>query len=301
MAEGEKSGDAMSDLIFATLRLACPLVFAALGGLLSERSGVINIALESFMLVGAFAAASVAHFTGDPWMGWMAGFVAGSFFSVLYAMSVIEAKADQIVAGTAFNLFAIGFIPFLSKILFNSTGSTPSLPVEARFEFAPMIFALLAIVAVIAVLRWTRAGLWLFFAGEHPAALTASGVSVRALRWVSVTLGGGLAGWGGATLSLALASSYSPLMTAGRGFIALAALISGKWKPLPTLGACLVFAFADALQIRWQGIEFMGRKIPVQFIQILPYVLTLVVLAGFIGVSRAPKALGKDLDGREMT
>lgn len=290
----------MSDLLLATLRLACPLVFAALGGLLSERSGVINIALESFMLMGAFAAATAAHFSGSPWIGWAAGFAAGAFFASLYCLSVIEAKSDQIVAGTAFNLFAVGFIPFLSKIIFNSTGSTPSLPMEAHLTFEPMIFAGLVVIAVISILKGTRGGLWLQFAGEHPAALLASGVSVRQLRWVAVVIGGGLAGWGGATLSLALASSYSPLMTAGRGFIALAALISGKWRPLPTLVACLVFALADALQIRWQGVEFWGTKIPVQFIQILPYVLTLIVLAGFIGTSRAPKALGKDLDGKDM-
>lgn len=289
----------MTDLLWATLRLASPLIFAAMGGLLSERSGVVNIALEGFMLAGAFAGAAVAHFTGDPLMGWMAGFAAGALYSTIYAWSVIEREADQIVAGTAFNLFAMGFIPFLGKTLFNSTGSTPSLPLEARWSWQPLVWAAFTVAAVALLIRRTRAGLWILFAGEHPKALLSAGVSVRGIRWSAVVLGGGLAGWGGATLSLALASSYSPMMTAGRGFIALAALISGKWRPVPALVACLFFGLADAAQIRLQGLEIFGSKIPVQFIQILPYVVTLVVLAGFIGSSRAPKALGKGLDGGE--
>lgn len=287
------------DLLWSTLRLAGPLIFAAMGGLLSERSGVVNIALEGFMLFGAFAGAVVAHFTGDPLLGWIAGFGAGALFSAAYAWSTVDQRADQIVAGTAFNLFAIGFIPFLGKVMFNSTGSTPSLPLEARWSWQPLVWAAFTVAAVALFLRRTRAGLWLLFAGEHPKALLSSGVSVRGVRWGAVMIGGGLAGWGGATLSLSLASSYSPMMTAGRGFIALAALISGKWRPLPTLVACLFFAAADAMQIRLQGVELFGMKVPVQFIQILPYIVTLIVLAGFIGSSRAPKALGKGLDGGE--
>lgn len=288
------------EILAAALRLSAPLIFAAMGGLLSERSGVINIALEGFMLSGAFAAATVAFLTGSAWAGWGAGFLAGAGFAALYALSVIESRADQIVAGTAFNLFAIGFIPFLGKIVFDSTGSTPALAIESRFTIEPMIFAALSVGALVLLFRRTRAGLWVAFAGERPEALLSSGVSVRKIRWAAVVIGGGLAGWGGASLSLALASSYSPLMTAGRGFIALAALISGKWRPLPAVAACFIFALTDAMQIRWQGARILDFKVPVQFIQILPYVLTLIVLAGFIGTSRAPKALGKDLDGKDI-
>ncbi|MGZ3817216.1 MAG: ABC transporter permease subunit, partial [Bdellovibrio sp.] len=140
-----------------------------------------------------------------------------------------------------------------------------------------------------------RSGLWLLFAGEHPEALVSSGINIRKVRWIAVTLSGVFAAWGGASLSLFLSSSYSPLMTGGRGFMALAALIFGKWKPIPTLGACFLFAFADALQIRLQGIKFWNVEVPVQFIQILPYFVTIIALAGFIGKSRAPKALGKTL------
>lgn len=290
----------MSDLVLTLMRLSCPLLFAALGGLLCERSGVINIALEGFMLVGAFAAASVAYYTGQPWLGWLAGFAAGSLLATLYALAVIEAKADQIVAGTAINILAVGLLPFLGKIFFNSTGSTPALEVSQRFSWEPLGIAIFVGVTVDGLIRWTRLGLWISFAGEHPKALATAGVSVRKIRWLTVPLSGGLAGWGGATLSLALSSSYSPLMTAGRGFIALAALITGKWRPLPTIAACFAFALMDLMQIRLQGLDAGGLHVPVQFIQILPYLLTLVALGGFLGLSRAPKAVGKDIDGSEV-
>lgn len=288
------------EILIATLRSFCPLVYPAMGGLLSERSGVINIALEGFMLFGAFFGSWIALSTGNPWMGWVGAFVTGMIVAAMYAAAVIELKVDQIVAGTAFNLFAIGFIPFLSKVIFDSTGSTPSLPLESRFTYEPMIFAAVVLAVLIFFLHGTRAGLWLFTAGEHPKALQSSGISVRKVRWLAVSLGGGLAAWGGATLSLALASSYSPMMSAGRGFIALAALITAKWKPVPVLFACLLFAAIDMLQIRLQGVDLGGFQVPVPLIQILPYVLTLIVLAGFVGVSRPPKALGKGLDGGEI-
>lgn len=283
----------MIDFILAVLRMSTPLIFASLAGLFSERSGVVNIALEGFMLVGAFTGAVVAHYTGSPWLGWMGAFVAGALFSSIYGIFALKLRADQIVAGTAMNLLAIGCIPFATKILFNSTGSTPSLPLDGRFSWEPLVVATLLIVFVVYVIRRTRWGLWILFAGEHPVALQSSGVRVDRVRWTSVLLSGGIAAWGGATLSLALASSYSPLMTAGRGFIALAALIFGRWKPLPAVAACLFFGLTDAIQIRLQGSEIGGFAVPVQFIQVLPYVITLITLAGGLGRSRPPKALGK--------
>lgn len=282
-------------LLTATLRLSAPLIFAALGGYLSEKSGVINLALESFLLVGAFSAASIAFVSSSAWLGWIAAFVFGCAFAALYAFCVIEGRTDQVVAGTAFNLLAIGFIPYLSKIFFDSTGSTPSLPLEDRFSFEPLLWLLMVLALVLFISRKTRAGLWLIVAGEHPEALRSSGLSPRQVRWIAVTLGGGLAAWGGATLSLALASSYSPLMSAGRGFMALAALIFGRWKPGLTVMACLLFGLTDAMQIRLQGTSIGSFTIPVQFIQILPYVVTLLALGGFMGASRAPKELGKIL------
>lgn len=281
------------DLALAALRMATPLLFAAMGGLMSERSGVVNIALEGFMLAGAFSAAVLAYFTHFVWLAWMLTLIVGAGMGALYAFFVIELKADQIVTGTALNLLMVGVAPFLTKILFNSTGSSPSLALAERFSFEPMLLALLLVGALWLWLYQTYSGLWLQFAGEHPAALSAAGISVRKVRWISVTLSGVFAALGGASLSTFLASSYSPLMTGGRGFMALAALIFGRWKPLPTMAACLFFGLTDAIQIRLQGVNFNGIEVPVQFIQILPYAVTIIALAGFFGKAQAPKALGK--------
>ncbi|MEK2689783.1 ABC transporter permease [Bdellovibrio sp. GT3] len=282
-------------LLLATLRLATPLIFASMGGMMSERSGVVNVALESFMLIGAFTGSVVATSSSSAWLGWGAAMIAGLIIGALYALFVIELKADQIVTGMAFNLLVMGVIPFATKILFNSTGSTPPLPVDDRFNYEPLVMAFLLVAALAFWLKKTRSGLWLLFAGENPDALMAAGVSVRKVRWAAVALSGAFAAWGGASLSLFLASAYSPMMSGGRGFMALAALIFGKWKPLPAFFACLLFAFADAIQIRLQGVHVGGVAIPVQFIQILPYIVTIVALAGFMGASRSPKALGREL------
>lgn len=279
----------------ATLRLATPLIFASMGGMMSERSGVVNVALESFMLVGAFTGSVVAVYSSSAWFGWGAALIAGLLIGALYALFVIELGADQIVTGMAFNLLVMGVIPFATKILFSSTGSTPPLPAEFRFNYEPLIFAFVLVAALTFWLKKSRSGLWLLFSGENPEALISAGVSVRKVRWAAVSLSGAFAAWGGASLSLFLASSYSPMMSGGRGFMALAALIFGKWKPLPAFFACLLFAFADAVQIRLQGVQIGGTTVPVQFIQILPYIVTIVALAGFIGASRPPKALGREL------
>jgi ABC-type uncharacterized transport system permease subunit len=280
-------------MLFAGLRMATPMIFASMGGLVSERSGVVNIALEGFMLTGAFAAAVVAYYTHSEWLGWALALMAGCLIGAIYAFFVIELKADQIVTGTAINILTIGVMPFLTKILFNSTGSSPSLPLEDRFSFEPVVIAFVLVAGLTYWFYQTHSGLWLQFAGEHPEALASAGVSVRKVRWMSVIASGALAALGGASLSTFLASSYSPLMTGGRGFMALAALIFGRWKPLPTLAACLFFGITDALQIRLQGVHIGDFEVPVQFIQILPYVVTIIALAGFFGKSEAPKSLGK--------
>jgi ABC-type uncharacterized transport system permease subunit len=283
----------ITELVFSTLRVSTPLLFASMGGLFSERSGVINIALEGLMLVGAFAAAAVASHTGSPFEGALAGAGAGVVLAALYAFSVITLRADQIVAGTAINMLAAGATPFLCKILYDSSSSTPSLPLASRFQWSPMLWAWIAVGFTQVVIRYTPVGLWIRFAGEHPEALDAAGVRVNRIRWLGVLVSGALAGLGGATLSVFLASSFSRNMTAGRGFMALAALIFGKWKPIPAAIACLLFGFTDALQTRLQGVVLWGAEpVPVQFIQILPYVVTILLLAGFVGRSRAPKALG---------
>lgn len=291
-------------LIASTIRLATPLVLAALGGLFSERSGVINIALEGKMLAGAFTAAAVTYAAdtklgmgnASPWIGLLAGVMAGLFIAAIYAVSCIKFKADQVVSGAAINILMLGIPGFLSGAFFLSSGSTPQIPKDHLLPQSPTVIAIaiLVLVAVIwYVLYKTPFGLRLRSVGEKPEAADAAGVSVSNLRYSGVLLAGILAGIGGAYLSIGQSSLFTRNMTAGRGFIALAALIFGKWRPVQTLLACLLFGFTEAVSIPMQGaIKFRGEDIPVQFIQMVPYVLTIVVLAGFIGSSRPPRALG---------
>ena len=280
-------------LLASTLRVSTPLLFAALGGMFSERSGVINIALEGMMLAGAFGAAVGTLATHSPWLGSGFGIGAGIALAGVYGFFAIRLRANQIIAGTAINMLALGITPFLCKVLFDVTGSTPAIPFLDRFQSAPIWLAWLLVAVCYLWLHYTRWGLWLSFAGENPEALNAAGIGVNRVRWFAVLASGALAGMGGASLSIFLSSSFSRNMTAGRGFMALAALIFGKWKPVPVGLACLLFGFAEAVQIRLQGVVLWGGDpVPVQFIQILPYVVTMLVLAGFVGTARPPKALG---------
>lgn len=290
-------------LIASTIRLATPLVLAALGGLFSERSGVINIALEGKMLAGAFTAAAVTYAadtrfgmgTASPWVGLLAGMIAGLFMALIYAVSCIKFKADQVVSGAAINILMLGIPGFLSGALFLSSGSTPQIPKDHLLPQSPWFIAIviaLLVAGIWYVVYKTPFGLRLRSVGENPEAADAAGVSVSRIRYSGVLLAGILAGLGGAYLSIGQSSLFTRNMTVGRGFIALAALIFGKWKPVPTLLACLLFGFTEALSIQMQGVKPLGKDIPVQFIQMVPYVLTIVVLAGFIGSSRPPRALG---------
>ncbi|MDB6019577.1 MAG: Inner-rane translocator [Pedosphaera sp.] len=284
----------MMQIFASTLRVSTPLIFAALGGMFSERAGVVNIALEGIMLIGAFGAAVGTLVTHSPWLGAGCGIGAGVMLAAIYGLFVIRLRANQIVAGMAINMLAMGLTPFLCKTLYDVTGSTPAVPISERFQSAPLYLSWGLVLVCWFWMKYTPAGLWVSFAGEHPEALDAAGVRVNRVRWAAVLLSGVLAGMGGASLSIFLSSSFSRNMTAGRGFIALAALIFGKWKPVPTAIACLLFGFTEAVQIRLQGVILWGTEpIPVQFIQILPYIVTVLVLAGFVGHSRAPKALGE--------
>ena len=300
-------------LLFSTIRLATPLVLAALGGLYSERSGVINIALEGLLLAGAFTAASVTYYAHSPWVGLGAAIIAGAMVAMVLALACIRFKADQVVTGTGINILFIGLPAVLSGALFLSSGSTPQIPKENLLpelsRFVPgflgqwrifndvSIISLLALVVVLVtayVLYRTPFGLRLRAVGENPEAADAAGVAVNRMRYIGVIISGALAGIGGAYLSIGQSSLFTRNMAAGRGFIALAALIFGKWRPVQTMLACLLFGLADALTIQMQGVAKLpsGEDIPVQFIQMIPYIVTIVVLAGFIGQSRAPKALG---------
>jgi simple sugar transport system permease protein len=282
-------------LIWSTARLSTPLILAALGGLFSERSGVINIALEGMMLAGAFTAAAVTYAAGNPFVGLAAGMAAGMLIAAIHAVACIRYKADQVVTGTAINILMIGMPAFLSGAFFLSSGSTPQIPREQLIPRLPMLFAFFVLVPLSwYVLYKTPFGLRLRSVGENPEAADAAGVPVARMRYAGVLLSGVLAGIGGAYLSIGQSSLFTRNMTSGRGFIALAALIFGKWRPIQTMLACLLFGFTEAVSIQMQGVVKLpsGEDIPVQFIQMVPYVLTIIVLAGFIGSSRPPQALG---------
>jgi ABC-type uncharacterized transport system permease subunit len=274
-------------------RVSTPLIFAALGGMWCERSGVIQIGLEGFILVGSFfGAVSTLHFL-NPYLGFFVAGLTGMLMAALYGVCVLKFRANQIVAGTAINLLAMGIPPFFSKIWYDSTGSTPPIPTSAQFTVAPLYIVAFTAVASYALFHYSKFGLRIRFAGEHPKALESAGIHVLVKRWQGVLISGFLAGLAGGTLSIYLSSSFIRNMSAGRGFIALAAVILGKWRPLPTVLACLFFGLTEAVQIRLQGVVLWGTEpVPVEWIQILPYLITIVVLAGAVGRSFAPRALG---------
>lgn len=281
-------------LIPSMIRLSTPLILAALGGLFSERAGVINIALEGMMLAGAFTAAAVTYAVGNPYVGLLAGMLAGMLVAAIHALACIRYKADQVVTGTAINILMLGMPAFLSGAFFLSSGSTPQIPRDQLIPVLPIVIAFALVPLSWYVLYKTPFGLRLRSVGENPEAADAAGVPVARMRYAGVLLSGVLAGIGGAYLSIGQSSLFTRNMTSGRGFIALAALIFGKWRPVQTLLACLLFGFTEAISIQMQGVVKLpsGEDIPVQFIQMVPYVLTIVVLAGFIGSSRPPRALG---------
>ncbi len=286
-------------LVFSTIRLATPLVWAAIGGMFSERSGVINVALEGMMLAGAFTAAAITYYAQSPWLGLAAAMLAGAAVAAVLALVCIRYHANEVVAGTGINILFLGLPAVLSGALFTSSGSTPQLPQEQLVPELGEISVLSVLAAGAVALGWyvlyrTRFGLRLRAVGENPAAADAAGIHVQRIRYAGVIMSGVLAAVGGAYLSIGQASLFTRNMSAGRGFIALAALIFGKWRPVPTMLACLLFGFAEALTIQMQGVAKLpsGEDIPVQFVQMIPYVVTIVVLAGFIGQSRAPGSLG---------
>jgi general nucleoside transport system permease protein len=307
-------------LLSATLRVATPLILCAMGGLFSERSGVIDVGLEGKMLAGAFAAAAAASLTGSAWAGLAAAILTAAAFALLHGLAAITYAGNQVVSGVAINLLVSGLTIVFGEAWFHQGGQTPSLPPEARFMplelpgagpigAAPVIgpiyarlisghnlilyAALLSVPVAHWVIRNTRFGLRLRAVGEAPEAVDTAGVSVAWLRYRAVLICGAFTGVAGAYLSLAQNAGFSRDMSAGQGYIALAALITGKWTPYGALAACLMFGLLDAVAIRLQGVRpFGSAEIPVQLIQVLPYVLTIVLLAGFVGRAVAPKAIG---------
>ncbi|MBM7557899.1 ABC transporter permease [Halanaerobacter jeridensis] len=275
----------------STLRMATPLILAALGGIFSERSGVINIALEGMMLAGAFVAVVVSHFTASPWLGVVGAVIFSGLFALIHAVVSIEYHAKQVVSGVALNMLAAGGTVFLLNILFNTSGTSPSVNSLSYWgNFKPTVYlALVAVGITYYILFYTSFGLRVRSVGEHPHAADSLGISVKKIRYICVVTSGMLAGLGGAHMSVGTLDVFREGMTAGRGFIALAAMIFGKWHPVGALGASLLFGFFQALQIRLQGV----LPIPGEFIQMIPYIFTVIALAGVIGKATPPQASGK--------
>ncbi|MEO6279630.1 ABC transporter permease [Roseateles sp.] len=310
----------IASVLASTLRVSAPLLLCAMAGVLSERAGVIDLGLEGKMLFAAFAAAAAASVTHSTGWGLMAAIAVGCAASLLHGFACVTNRGDQVVSGVALNMIAAGLTVVLGIAWFQQGGQTPPIEPDVRLTaitkgfaepqpgnwFASVIghgllshnvlvyVSFLMVAAVWFFLERTRPGLRLRAVGENPAMVEAAGMSVQSLRYQALLMNGVLCGLAGAYLTLAQNASFSPNMTAGRGFIALAAMIFGKWKPLPTMGACLLFGFLDAMAIRMQGVQLPGiGEVPVQLIQALPYILTVVLLAGFIGSAIAPKALGR--------
>jgi len=307
-------------ILAATIRVSTPLIFAAMAGIFSERSGIVDISLEGKLLAGAFAAASTAAVTGSPWLGLMAAIMVNMMLSLVHGFASITHNGDQVVSGVAINIIVSGLTVVLGMAWFHRAGQTPTLSADARFMpidlpgsealsnipilgdiYTKLISGhnLLVYVAFlsVAVTYWvlfkTRFGLRLRAVGENPNAVDTAGISVAWLRYRAVLIAGILTGIGGTYISIAQNASFIRDMSAGQGYIALAAMIFGKWKPIPAMLACFLFGFLDALAMRLQGVSlpYVG-EIPVQFIQASPYILTVILLAGFVGRAVAPKADG---------
>lgn len=274
------------------LRITVPYALAALGGVLSERSGVINLGLEGMLLAGAFAAAAGSYLGGVP-AGVVAGALGGLAVAALYAVAVLRARADQVVAGVAINLLVLGLTRYLLKLVFHSASNSPAVPGLGGPGAAGFVVATgIAVLGAHVWLARTPSGLRLRAVGEHPEAAHSLGVDVSAARLRAVLASGILAGLGGAWLALDN-HGFVDRMSNGRGYIALAAVILGRWTPLGAAAACLLFGFADAAQVQLQThVSFLPRELVI----VLPYALTLVVLAGVVGRSRAPRALGVGWD-----
>ena len=312
--------DIFVSILGSTIRLSIPLLFTALAGLFSERAGIFDIGLEGKMLAAAFASAVAAYLTGSAWLGLLAGIGVSIAFSLVHGFASITNRGNQIVSGVALNFVAIGLTVVLGQAWFGQGGRTPQVSGEGRFSpiilpgaeamrEVPIIGPLYANVisgnniltymafAAVPLAWWvlfrTRFGLRLRAVGENPGAVDTAGISVAWMRYRAVIVAGFLCGFSGTYLAIAQSAAFINNMSAGKGYIALAALIFAKWRPVPVMLACLLFGFLDAVANFMQGksVPLVG-EVPVQIFQALPYILTCVLLAGFIGVARAPKAGG---------
>ncbi|QNO16487.1 ABC transporter permease [Alkalicella caledoniensis] len=288
-------------ILWSTIRLATPLILASLGGIFSERSGVINIALEGIMLVGAFAGIYGMHLTGSAWFGVLFSIIVGLLIAGIHAVVTVKFKTNQVVSGTAINILASGLTVFLLDVVWNVSGSSPRIGRLPTWTLGPLSFnpivyiAFIMVPVVWVVLYKTPWGLRIRAVGEHPHAADTMGINVNRIRFICVMLSGAFGGIAGAALSLGELGIFQREMTAGRGFIALAAMIFGKWNPVGAFLASLLFAFAQAISLSAINIPFIPREL----INTLPYIVTIIVLATFVGKSAAPKAVGKAYDKGE--
>ncbi len=297
-------------IISTTLMYSTPLIYTALGGVFSENSGIVNIGLEGMMTIGAFAGATVGVLTGNPWLAFLMGGLAGSLFAFIHATATIKFNADHTISGVAINLLAPGFALFLSKIIFDGATTTPSIQLEDKiprvfngtFEsgsildtifnnYATVYLAFILIGVSYYVLYKTKFGLRIRAVGEHPGAADTLGINVTKVRYSAVLISGFLAGLGGASMSLALVSSFRATLVSGQGYIAMAAVIFGKWRPQWAALCCLLFGFSTALSIFF-GSPSVPFKINDNLLSMIPYVATLIILILFVKNSKAPAALG---------
>ena len=305
----------------ATLRVSTPLILCAMAGLFSERAGIIDISLEGKMLIAAFFSAAIAYITSNPWLGLMGGIASALILSLIHSFACITHRGNQVVSGIALNILVSGLTVVLGIAWFARGGQTPQLAEDARFlpltlvgadwlDTIPILgqfyrellsghnilvyLTLLSVPLTSWIVYRTRFGLRLRAVGENPEAVDAAGISVTGMRYSAVLIGGIFTGIAGTYLAIAQNAAFVSDMSAGQGYIALAAMIFGKWRPGLAFGACLIFGLLDTIAIRMQGFIIPGiGQMPVQLIQALPYILTVILLAGFIGKAVAPRALGQ--------
>ncbi|MBF8981956.1 ABC transporter permease [Lutibacter sp. B2] len=305
-------------ILGTTLMYATPLIYGALGGVFSENSGVVNIGIEGMMTIGAFSGAASTFLLCDlygpvwwvPWLGFLIAAIAGGLFGLLHAVASVTFNADQVVSGIAINFLGPGVSLFLAGILFGGSTTTPAIPLEAKLlrpfnnllqdnpilgpifnQYISVYIALFLVFVSWYVLYKTKLGLRIRAVGEHPEAADTLGISVYKIRYLSVIISGALSGLGGASLSMAIIANFRPTLISGQGFIALAAMIFGKWKPQGAMWACLLFGATTAVQI-YLGSPQVGFKISTHLLSMIPYVITLIVLMGFVGKSASPAANG---------
>ena len=288
-------------LFAAAIRMATPIVYAALGGMFSERAGVINIGLEGMMLTSAFSGVAASYFTGNPWIGVLVSVLTGGFIALIHAIISVKYAGDQIVSGTGINILALGFTAYMTQIFWGNRGASEAvqgipdiaLPIVKDIPVLGAILGnhspLVYLMPVITLLSYyllfkTPFGLRVRAVGEHPTAADTAGIDVYRIKYICIILSGMLAGLGGAFLSLSHLNLFTRGMTGGRGFIAMAAMIFGKWMPFGVFLSGLLFGFADALQMRLQSLGIL----PPQIILMIPYLLTVAILAGVVGKATAP-------------